>query len=78
MNREENAPAVVYFHPWEIDAEQPRLNASMKSRLRQYVGLAGMRRKLLRLMKHHQFAPICDVFANHLSAEVSLAQYAAG
>ncbi len=36
----EGLPIVVYIHPWEIDAEQPRLPVSLKSRLRHYTNLS--------------------------------------
>lgn len=44
-------PLIFYFHPWEIDPEQPRIkNAPLKSRLRHYLNLASMERKLERLL----------------------------
>jgi polysaccharide deacetylase family protein (PEP-CTERM system associated) len=64
--RLEARPAVVYFHPWEIDPEQPRLTAPMKSRLRQYTGLHSMESKLLRLLQTFPFAPISTVFDREL------------
>ncbi len=51
INKSQNAPAVLYLHPWEIDDSQPRLAVSWKSRLRQYTGLSGMKQKLERLLK---------------------------
>jgi len=51
VNREDERPAVFYFHPWEIDPEQPRVaNASMRSRLRHYTNLGVMAGKLARLI----------------------------
>ncbi|HEV2818815.1 MAG TPA: XrtA system polysaccharide deacetylase [Allosphingosinicella sp.] len=53
VNREAR-PAIFYFHPWEIDPDQPRVaGAPLKSRLRHYTNLAHMRPKLLKLMKAH-------------------------
>lgn len=44
-------PAIFYFHPWEVDVEQPRVaGAPLRSRLRHYTGLAAMRGKLRRLL----------------------------
>lgn len=49
---DQDRTAAFYFHPWEIDPGQPRVSGlSLKSRLRQYVGLASMERKLKRLFK---------------------------
>ena len=40
---EAERPAVFYFHPWEIDPDQPRVpNASWKSRLRHYTNISRM------------------------------------
>jgi polysaccharide deacetylase family protein (PEP-CTERM system associated) len=46
----EGLPVISYIHPWELDPEQPRMNARLKSRLRHYTNLAkteGRLRKLL-------------------------------
>src|SRR3546814_19853606 len=40
---EEGHPAILYFHPWEIDPGQPRVaDAPLKSKIRHYSGLAAM------------------------------------
>src|SRR5260370_18671747 len=57
---------IVYLHPWEIDAEQPRLQAPRKARFRQYVGLSTMERKLDSLLQDFRFAPISSVFQQEL------------
>jgi polysaccharide deacetylase family protein (PEP-CTERM system associated) len=50
VNVDEQRPAVIYFHPWEIDPDQPRVaNASIKSKLRHYTKLDAMAGKLRRL-----------------------------
>lgn len=50
VNREDQRPAIIYFHPWEIDPEQPRVaNAPLKSKLRHYSNLRAMAGKLRRL-----------------------------
>ncbi|MGB3472744.1 MAG: XrtA system polysaccharide deacetylase [Erythrobacter sp.] len=47
VNRREERPAIFYFHPWEIDPDQPRVpNAPMRSKLRHYTGLEKMADKL--------------------------------
>jgi polysaccharide deacetylase family protein (PEP-CTERM system associated) len=52
VNRGEGRPAVFYFHPWEIDPDQPRVdNAPLKSRVRHYSKLAAMEGKLLKLLR---------------------------
>jgi polysaccharide deacetylase family protein (PEP-CTERM system associated) len=64
-NRRERRPAVFYFHPWEIDPGQPRVKgAPLKSRLRHYSRLSGMRSKLLRLLQSHHWGRTDQVVAN--------------
>lgn len=51
LNRTEERPAIFYFHPWEIDPEQPRVKgAPIKSRLRHYTNLGVMEAKLEALL----------------------------
>ena len=54
VNQRDGRPAVFYFHPWEIDPQQPRVTgASLKSKLRHYTNLTGMADKLRQLV--HEF-----------------------
>jgi len=47
----EGHPAILYFHPWEIDPGQPRVvDAPIKSKIRHYSGLAAMGGKLKKLL----------------------------
>ena len=40
VNRVDRRPAIFYFHPWEIDPQQPRVNGiGLKTRFRHYVNL---------------------------------------
>nr|WP_315456662.1 XrtA system polysaccharide deacetylase [uncultured Sphingorhabdus sp.] len=50
VNRHDVRPAIIYFHPWEIDPGQPRVaNAPLRSKLRHYTRLDDMADKLRRL-----------------------------
>lgn len=71
INRKEQQPAIIYFHPWEIDPEQPRLQAGWKSRLRHYTNLGQMEAKLRRLMSSFSFAPIREVYATLLNHDAA-------
>lgn len=52
VNGEERRPAMFYFHPWEIDPDQPRVpHAPLRSRLRHYTNLARMAGKLGELLR---------------------------
>jgi polysaccharide deacetylase family protein (PEP-CTERM system associated) len=61
INQGEKEPAVIYFHPWEIDPEQPRINAELKSRFRHYLNLNKTIGRIERLLKTIRFAPMKDV-----------------
>lgn len=51
VNSRDERPAVFYFHPWEIDPDQPRVaNAPLRSRLRHYTNLEVMEDKLRQLL----------------------------
>ena len=63
-NRDEGRPAVFYFHPWEVDPEQPRVaRAPLKSRLRHYSRLGAMAGKLRGLVKRHDWGRVDAVVA---------------
>ena len=51
---------MIYLHPWEIDANQPRLAATMRSRLRQYTGLNGMEARLTKVIQTYKFAGVME------------------
>jgi len=53
-------PVVVYFHPWELDPEQPRIREKLRSRLRHYTNLAGMTERLDYLLRTYSFRSFRD------------------
>ncbi|MBC2777923.1 XrtA system polysaccharide deacetylase [Parasphingopyxis marina] len=62
VNGEEGRPAIFYFHPWEIDPDQPRVaNAPLKSRVRHYSRLSAMQGKLERLLGDFQWGRVDHV-----------------
>jgi polysaccharide deacetylase family protein (PEP-CTERM system associated) len=64
VNERDNRPAVIYFHPWEIDPDQPRVaNAPVKSKLRHYTKLDVMADKLRRLPKDFRWERLDSVVA---------------
>jgi polysaccharide deacetylase family protein (PEP-CTERM system associated) len=48
---------VVYLHPWELDPEQPRVSEKLRSRLRHYTNLRGMKNRLAFLFRNYRFQP---------------------
>lgn len=65
FHQQENQPYSFYFHPWEIDPEQPRIQgASFKSRLRHYINLSHMEGKLVRLLEDYEWSTMQSVYLN--------------
>lgn len=63
MNDEENEPAIFYFHPWEIDLEQPRLSGiSLKSRFRHFVNISKMESRIKKLLADFSWDRMDNVF----------------
>jgi polysaccharide deacetylase family protein (PEP-CTERM system associated) len=73
VNRREGRPAVFYFHPWEVDPDQPRVaGAPMKSRLRHYANLSGMAGKLRQLIGEFRWDRMDVVAASEAARPVAL------
>jgi len=67
----EQRPAVLYFHPWEIDPGQPRVaDAPFTSRLRHYTRLGAMEGKLERVMRDFRWTRV-DAVARVQAASLS-------
>ena len=64
VNLRDRRPAVFYFHPWEIDPDQPRpASAPLKSRLRHYTNLDVMAGKLDRVIREFRWGRMDEVAA---------------
>jgi polysaccharide deacetylase family protein (PEP-CTERM system associated) len=64
VNRDEERPAIFYFHPWEVDPEQPRVaDAPARSKIRHYTNLDVMEAKLFKLLRDHQWGRTDEVAA---------------
>lgn len=64
MQRDDGHGAIFYFHPWEIDPEQPRVkNAPIRSKLRHYTNLQTMRAKLLRAGRDFNWGRVDELAA---------------
>lgn len=72
VNRVEHEPTVFYFHPWEIDPDQPRVrDAPLKSRLRHYTNLDVMEAKLARLLDRFQWDRMDRVFLDDTAHRIA-------
>lgn len=54
-------PAAFYFHPWEFDPQQPRVEASWSRKFRHYVGLDKTLPRLEALIAEFDFGTFQDV-----------------
>ncbi|WP_240048333.1 XrtA system polysaccharide deacetylase [Crenalkalicoccus roseus] len=60
---------VFYFHPWEVDPDQPRVaEAPALARLRHYTGLRRMAPRLRALLRDFAWGRMDEVFAPELGA----------
>ena len=63
LNEGEGRPSVFYFHPWEIDPDQPRQRGvGLKTRIRHYFNLHRMEPKLRRLLADFRWERMDRVF----------------
>ena len=62
INYVEKQPAMVYLHPWELDPDQPRIEAPWKSRFRHYQNLESTEAKCRRLLEEFSWGPMEQVF----------------
>jgi len=69
VNKGDNKAAIFYFHPWEIDPEQPRIKGiNAATRFRHYQNLSSMERKIARLLKDFKWRTIPEVYAAELNS----------
>lgn len=61
INSDEGLPFVFYLHPWELDPEQPRISAPIKSRIRHYLNLKRTEARFNALVSRFSFAPMAKV-----------------
>jgi len=63
VNDRDRQPGIFYFHPWEVDPGQPRVDgASLRSRFRHYVNLDTMEARLRRLLGDFRWGRMDEVF----------------
>lgn len=60
VNRSGN-PVTFYLHPWELDADHPRIDLPRRIALTHYFNLAATERRFRRLLRDFRFAPMAEV-----------------
>jgi polysaccharide deacetylase family protein (PEP-CTERM system associated) len=70
VNNKDHAPCIFYFHPWEIDPDQPRVeHAGWKSKFRHYVNLGVMERKIRAALRDFAWGRMDEVFLGDTSGD---------
>jgi polysaccharide deacetylase family protein (PEP-CTERM system associated) len=74
VNAGDGQSGIFYFHPWEIDFDQPRVDGiSSKTRFRHYINISRMESRLNRLFADFKWDRMDQVFKNELQGEATLA-----
>lgn len=69
VNAVDGEAAIFYFHPWEIDSEQPRIaGINRKTRFRHYVNIDRMEGRLNRLLHDFTWGRMDRVFLDRHEA----------
>ena len=69
VNRDDREPAIFYFHPWEIDVGQPRIEGlDAKTRFRHYVNISRTERRLQQLLVDFRWGRMDQIFLPGASA----------
>ncbi|CAH1385697.1 Polysaccharide deacetylase [Candidatus Nitrotoga sp. M5] len=65
VNQQDEKPCIFYFHPWELDPDQPRQNnISTKTRFRHYINLKRMASRLQSLLRDFNWGRMDHIFMN--------------
>ena len=63
VNQQDEKPCIFYFHPWELDPDQPRQNnISTKTRFRHYINLKRMASRLQSLLRDFNWGRMDHIF----------------
>jgi len=63
VNANDGQSAIFYFHPWEIDAGQPRVaGIDAKTRFRHYVNIPRMQARLEQLLSDFRWGRMDEIF----------------
>lgn len=72
INRVEKNPFIFYLHPWEVDPDQPRIQAGRLSTFRHYTNLKHCEGRFRRLLQDFYFVPVKEAFSALVITEIRL------
>ncbi len=68
VNSTDGESGIFYFHPWEIDTEQPRIaGISRKTKFRHYVNIDRMEGRLNQLLRDFKWGRMDHIFLGRLA-----------
>lgn len=74
VNDRDRQSGIFYFHPWEIDVDQPRVaGISQKTRFRHYVNIPRMEGRLEQLLGDFKWGRMDEIFLNKSQQEAAFA-----
>ncbi len=66
INEQEQMPAVFYFHPWEMDPDQPRIDGiSMQAKFRHYLNLEKFEYRLTQMLRTFRWDRMDRIYLGH-------------
>ena len=68
LNKMERKPAVIAFHPWELDPHHPIPRVSLLKRMRHKINIDTTEKKLRRLLGDFQFGTMQEVLARNVES----------
>ena len=73
VNARDGQSAIFYFHPWEIDVDQPRIEGiDRRTRFRHYVNIDRMERRLEQLLGDFKWDRMDRIFLDRPASEVAV------
>ena len=67
VNLKEGKPCIFYFHPWELDTEQPRQKGvSIKTRFRHYININRTENRLNRLLDDFNWDRMDKIYRKYM------------
>ncbi len=70
VNTADQQPAMVYFHPWEFDPQQPRVaQANARARFRHYLNLQHTEPRIRRLLREFHWQRVDQAFARVIAGQ---------
>ena len=75
VNSLDRQSGIFYFHPWEIDVAQPRVEGiSSKTRFRHYVNISRMETRLAQLLRDFKWGRMDEVFGRNIAGGADVAR----